>query len=83
MTTTSPNPLPRPLSSAPLVMNHVTNLCRCGKTFCMSEQDARRIVKRIQRRKGETNFVRFYECRWAGWHWTQKEDRFTEQKRAS
>lgn len=62
----------RPLHSAPLVMNHVTNYCKCGKVFGLNEQDARRIVRRIEKRKGHSNPVRFYQCTYSGWHWTSQ-----------
>lgn len=70
----------RPLHSAPLVMNHVTQLCKCGKTYCISEQDAKRVVRRIEKRKGCSNPVRFYQCRHSGWHWTSQ---VHQQERAS
>ena len=72
--------MPRPLLSAPLVMNHVTNYCKCGKVYGLDEQDARRIVRRIQKRKNDTAPVRFYQCTYSGWHWTSQ---VYQQKRAS
>ncbi len=70
----------RPLHSAPLVMNHVTQLCRCGKVYGLNEQDARRIVRRIQKRKGQANSVRFYACTYGSTHWTSQ---VHQQERAS
>jgi len=72
--------MPRPLSSAPLVMNTITNHCRCGKVLALNEQDARRIVKRIQKRKGDTQAVRYYRCKFGSTHWTSQ---IHQQERAS
>ena len=70
----------RPLHSAPLVMNHITQLCKCGKTYCISEQDARRVVRRIEKKKGHSNPVRFYSCQFNGWHWTSKVENYPRTK---
>ncbi len=72
----------RPLHSAPLVMNHCTLRCRCGKVYGLNEQDARRIVRRIQKRKGDTNSVRYYSCQFAGWHWTSQVNAYTRKEAA-
>lgn len=62
------------------MMNTITNHCACGKVLALNEQDARRIVKRIQKRKGESNEVRYYQCQFGATHWTQN---VHQQKRAS
>lgn len=72
--------MPRPLSSRPLVMNHITNRCACGKVLCLDEEDAKRIVRRIQKRKGEANAIRLYQCRYSNTHWTSQ---VHQQERAS
>ncbi len=72
--------MPRPLHSAPLVMNQPTTRCRCGKILCLNEQDARRIIRRIEKKKGHSNEVRLYECRYGSTHWTSQ---VHQQERAS
>lgn len=47
--------------------------CRCGKVFSPTEADARRVKKSVEKHKGHTtDQVRFYQCRYSGWHWTTK-----------
>lgn len=53
-------------------MNNITNRCRCGKVVCLDEADAMRIVRRVQKRKGQSNPIRIYQCQYGSTHWTQQ-----------
>jgi len=46
--------------------------CKCGKVFNPTEKDARRTQRHVEKHKGNHNPVRFYQCKYMGWHWTQQ-----------
>lgn len=46
--------------------------CRCGKVFSPTLEDAKNAQASVEQKKGHQNPVRFYECRYGAWHWTQK-----------
>ena len=64
----------RPLGSRPLQMTRPTLRCQCGKVYCLDLADAKRVRRLVARERGGDNQVRYYECRWGGWHWTQLVD---------
>jgi hypothetical protein len=47
--------------------------CRCGKVATFSERAARNLYGEIKKHTGHGNSVRFYECEFGRWHWTQKD----------
>ena len=58
--------------SRPLEMHRPTFRCRCGKVYAMSEKDADGMRRFIAKKNGGDNPVRYYECQFGGWHWTQQ-----------
>lgn len=46
--------------------------CRCGKVYTLDLKDAKRIRKRTAKHHGHNNQVRYYQCRYDTWHWTQQ-----------
>lgn len=55
----------------PLSINRPLIKCRCGKTYSPTKQAAVKTRKHVAQRNGGTNPVRFYQCRYGGWHWTR------------
>ena len=57
-------------------------ICRCGKVRGQNRADAERKRTLAERRYGEANDVRFYACRFGGWHWTRDLDgsRFPQRR---
>lgn len=56
----------------PISINRPLVKCRCGKTFSPDKKTAVKTWKHVANRNGGTNPVRFYQCRYSGWHWTRE-----------
>ena len=55
--------------------------CRgCQKVTAPTLADAKRIVREIRARTGESNALRYYRCPHGGWHWTQMLEQPTHLK---
>lgn len=59
----------KPVNEARLVRAQAR--CRCGKIFSPTEADARKAEKFQAEKHQHQNPVRFYQCRYGGWHWTR------------
>lgn len=46
--------------------------CRCGKVFAPSKDTAKSMRRQIAALKGHNNPVRYYQCEYDGWHWTEQ-----------
>ncbi|MEV4902371.1 hypothetical protein AB0K08_13640 [Citricoccus sp. NPDC055426] len=46
--------------------------CQCGKNFYATLSDAQNARWRIGLQAGYQEPVKYYECRYSGWHWTRK-----------
>ena len=57
----------------PLKLNQPLIKCRCGKTFSPTRKEAEKTCEYVARLKGGTpNPVRYYQCKYNGWHWTRE-----------
>jgi len=42
----------------------------CGKVWCATKEDAKRMRREVQQENGDRSRVRYYEHA-GGWHWTR------------
>lgn len=49
-----------------------SSMCRCGKVLHHSKDDARQGFRYYSKMHNHVNEVRYYECEYGGWHWTQR-----------
>lgn len=61
----------------PLDLTRPSLRCRCGKTYGMTEADARGMAEAIQKHNGKRERLRFYQCQHNGWHWTRRKQWLT------
>lgn len=47
-------------------------MCPCGKAYAPNKAAARDLHNDYSKIHGNPRPVRFYECEYAAWHWTQQ-----------
>lgn len=55
-----------------LVLGRYSVKCKCGKVVGLNKADAEMQCRKFAKRHGSNNPVRYYQCQYGCWHWTQK-----------